>query len=372
MAKGFDKDIANIHAANAAELKNRLKTGSVSGAYLFYGDEEYLKQHYSDELVKFCGDRKLNVRTFYDDDFSLTDFSDACRTNASMAVSMFDTADSANDTVCRMIRLMSVSFSGLSKSDEKYFLSQIEDPDDGVIILFYLYPGEEDKLKSDLYKKITKSVLPVLFRHETYGSNMLLSWILRHFSKAGIKADRHVISYFNNYVGNDMTTLKNEIDNCIDYLRFQNRDTLTVEDVEFICKKSLNAQIFDISSKALDGDIAGAMAAYKIFRKSGEKELLIYGTLSKAVYDMCTVDRLAASGMPAAEIVKKTGMRDFVVRKTLNTVAKRNRETEGSYPAYAAEVTLEYDSFLKSGRIDGYDLLEELIFKLASGNRKEE
>ena len=27
MAKGFDKDIANIHAANAAELKNRLKTG---------------------------------------------------------------------------------------------------------------------------------------------------------------------------------------------------------------------------------------------------------------------------------------------------------------------------------------------------------
>lgn len=66
-----------------------------------------------------------------------------------------------------MIRLMSVSFSGLSKSDEKYFLSQIEDPDDGVIILFYLYPGEEDKLKSDLYKKITKSALPVLFRHET-------------------------------------------------------------------------------------------------------------------------------------------------------------------------------------------------------------
>ena len=51
MAKGFDKDIANIHAANAAALKNRLKTGSVSGAYLFYGDEEYLKQHYSDELV---------------------------------------------------------------------------------------------------------------------------------------------------------------------------------------------------------------------------------------------------------------------------------------------------------------------------------
>lgn len=92
-----------------------------------------------------------------------------------------------------------------------YLKSRI--PDDGVIILFYLYPGEEDKLKSDLYKKITKSALPVLFRHETYGSNMLLSWILRHFSKAGIKADRHVISYFNNYVGNDMTTLKNEIDN---------------------------------------------------------------------------------------------------------------------------------------------------------------
>ncbi len=263
MAKASERDLDNSRAANVAELKSRLKNGNISGSYLFFGEEDYLKQYYVNDMMRFCGDRKLNVRTFYSDDFSLSDFTNACRTTASGEASMFDEPADAGGAAetCRLIRLCGVPFDELFKNgdltgaDEKYLLSLIEDPDEGVIIVFVLYPGSEELLKTGFYKKVAERSLCVLFRHEANGSNMLLSWILRHFSRAGITADRHVISYFNNYVGNDMTTLKNEIENCVNYLRYEGRDTLTVADVDFICKKSISAQIFDISCKALQREI---------------------------------------------------------------------------------------------------------------------
>lgn len=377
MAKASERDLDNSRAANVAELKSRLKNGNISGSYLFFGEEDYLKQYYVNDMMRFCGDRKLNVRTFYSDDFSLSDFTNACRTTASGEASMFDEpSETAEKTeTCRLIRLCGVPFDELLKNgdltgaDEKYLLSLIEDPDEGVIIVFVLYPGSEDLLKTGFYKKIAERSLCVLFRHEANGSNMLLSWILRHFSRAGITADRHVISYFNNYVGNDMTTLKNEIDNCIRYLQYEGRDALTVADVDFICKKSLSAQIFDISAKALEGDYAASLAAYHKIRADGEKDLLIYGVLAKAVYDLCTVERLSAAGLPFAEIVKTSKIHEYAVKKQLNILAKRKRNADSSYAAYAAETLLAYDAPIKTGRSDGYDLLEELIFKLAVGKR---
>lgn len=377
MAKASEKDLDNSRAANIAELKSRLKNGNISGSYLFFGEEEYLKQYYVNDMMRFCGDRKLNVRTFYSDDFSLSDFTNACRTTASGEASLFDEPADAGGAAetCRLIRLCGVPFDellgngDLTGADEKYLLSLIEDPDEGVIIVFVLYPGSEDLLKTGFYKKIAERSLCVLFRHEANGSNMLLSWILRHFSRAGITADRHVISYFNNYVGNDMTTLKNEIDNCIRYLQYEGRDALTVADVDFICKKSLSAQVFDISAKALEGDYAASLAAYHKIRADGEKDLLIYGVLAKAVYDLCTVERLSAAGLPFAEIVKISKIHEYAVKKQLNILAKRKRNADSSYAAYAAETLLAYDAPIKTGRSDGYDLLEELIFKLAVGKR---
>lgn len=368
MAKAYTPKPAEVHAANLSTLKERIKNGKPSGAYIFYGDEEYTKNFYYNELLRFCGDRKMNVRTFTSDDFTLADFISACETSAAGAVNMFGgQADDSTETAYRMVRLISPPLEKLTKNDEKYFLSQIEDPDEHTVIVFFLYADETEKLSKGIYKKIADAALPVNFRHETAGSNMLLSWILRHFTKAGIQVDRRTVSYFNNYVGNDMTTLKNELDNCVNFLRYEGRDTLTEADIELVCKKSMSAQIFDISSRALAGDLTSALAAYRVFRESGEKELIVFGTLSKAVNDLCTVERLSRSGERAPEIAKKAGLRDFVVRNYLQVLAKRKNAGKSDYAAYAAQTVLQYDTLLKSSRTDGYALLEELIFKLAVG-----
>lgn len=357
----------DVYAANLSVLKDRMKKKNLTGSYVFYGEEEYLKNYYYDELVGACGD-KLNVKAFYGADFTLDDFFAACDTTpVAMSMSMFEEETPSEKEDYRLVKLVFPKLDVLSKGEEKQFLSKLSELPEGVIVVFFLYNDEEEKISKGIYKSICDASLTVNFRHEPVGSPLLASWAQRHFLKAGVNAERAVLAYFLNYVGNDMLTLKNEIDNCALYLMAEKRDGLTAEDIEKVCKKSVSAQIFDISSNALKGRYKEAMAAFTFFKNAKEDEILLLATISKAVYDLCAVDKLSKKGESLAEIQKKTGLRDFVVRNYASLIKSRDREFKGgiSYASYASEVCLKYDVMLKSSRTDGYELLEELIFKLA-------
>ena len=358
----------DVYAANLSVLKDRMKKKNLSGSYVFYGEEEYLKNHYYDELVNACGD-SLNVKKFYGADFTLDDFFAACDTTpVAMSMSMFDEeTDTSGKENMRLVKLVFPKLDVLSKGEEKQFLAKLSGLPEGVIVVFFLYNDEEEKISKGIYKSICDASLTVNFRHEPVGSPLLTSWALRHFTKAGVNVERAVLAYFLNYVGNDMLTLKNEIDNCALYLVAEKRDELNEKDIEKVCKKSVSAQIFDISSNALKGKYKEAMAAFTFFKNAKEEEIILLATVSKAVYDLCAVDKLYKKGETLPEIQKKTGLRDFVVRNYVSLVNSRDKEMQKgkSYALYASETCLKYDMMLKSSRTDGYELLEELIFKLA-------
>lgn len=373
MAKNsYNPKPAEVHAANVGILKQRIKEKKLSGAYVFYGEEEYTKNHYYAELVKVCGNKSLNVKSFYGDEFSIQDFINACDTSAATMIDMFSAGEpDKEETSFRLVRFVSPEFSDLTKKDEMQLLSRIEDPDKGVIIVFMLYANEEKKLTKGILKQITDASLTVNFKHEASGSSALGAWILRHFNREKIELDRSVAMYMSNYVGCDMMLLKNEIDNCINYLKYKNRNVLTREDIDFICTKSVEAQVFDISTFTLKGDYASAMATLKNYIatcKSKEDAVAgVFGLISKAVYEMCLTESALKRGEGAAAISKKTGILEFVVKRYMTTINERARTYDGnkSYCEYASEICLEYDTLSKSSRTNRYELLKEMIFKLA-------
>lgn len=377
MAREFVPKPSEIHASNIGILKDRIKSGKLSGVYMFYGDEEYTKNFYYDKLAQACENRALNAKTIDGEDFELSDFLTACHTQpASFGLDMFcvDEPEEKGQGY-RLVRVMLPAhkdFDGIAKKDEKHFLSRIEDPDDGVIIIFWLRTGMSDEVSKGIYKKISEAALTVNFKREAKGSAVLVAWILKHFNHAHIEADRNVAMYMSNYVGSDMTTLKNEIDNCISYLRYENRDKVTIEDINFICKKNEEAQIFDISSKTLEGDYAGAMIALEnlmVYSKNKEEtSMAVFALMSKAVSDLCRVQSLSKTGEGCALIAKKTGLFEFVVKKNLAIINSRARTYSGkaTYPEYASEVCLEYDILSKSSRTNRKELVKELIYKLSN------
>ena len=364
---------ADVHAANLGILKQRIKEKNLSGAYVFYGEEEYTKNFYYSELVKACGNKALNVKTLYAEDFTIQAFINACDTAPVQMMDMFsmDDDNTEEESSLRLVRIVSPKLDNLTQKDEMQLLSRIEDPDEGVIIVFMLYPEEQKNLTKKIYKQITDAALTVNFKHEESGSSSLAAWILRHFNRAKIELDRSVAMYMSNYVGCDMTTLKNEIDSCINYLRFKERNVLTREDIDFVCTKSAEAQVFDISSFTLKGDYASAMSTLKNYIASAKSKddaiAGVFGLISKAVYEMCLTESSLKEGENAFSISKKTGIMGFVVKRYMTIINERLRTFDGreSYCEYASEICLEYDTLFKSSRTNKYELLREMIFKLA-------
>lgn len=359
---------AEIHARNLNILKDRIKENKFGGSYVFYGDEEYMKNHYYSLLRKSCGDETLNVTTITGSDFTLASFMNACETGAVESFDMF--SDGGNSDVApkkRLIRLISPDLSVLTKKDSEFFLDTLSSLSEDCIVIFWFYAGDSETFGKGIYKSICEHSLVVNFKQETVGSPVLITWILRHFSKAKLNVDRSVAVYLCSVVGASMTDLKNEIQKCIDYLKIENRDTLTNADVDFLCIKSTQAQIFDISAGALQGNFAKAAKALGVLRDKKEKPLLILGTISKAIGDLCTVDKLLRMGIPAPEIPRKAGLFDFIVKNDMAVLSSRNQDFKGndSFAKTAASLCLEYDDKLKSSRTDGYELLFELIFRLS-------
>ena len=363
MAKTVYKEkSADIHALNVSELKQRIKSGNVGGAYVFYGDEEYTKNHYYRLICDASGDKMLNVKTIYSGEFTLADFMCACSTSAVESADMFATDENESASHGgRVVRLISPDLSVLTKKDETFFLETLADLPKDCAVIFWLDSEQSELVGKGIYKKICETALAVNFKREPVGSSVLITWILRHFSKAKLNVDRSTAVYLCSVVGNDMTTLKNEIDKCIDYLRIEERDELTKNDVDFICIKSTDAQIFDVSSGALSGSFLKAAKALKVLRDKKEKPLLVFGTISKSVNDLCITESGLKQGLTYFEIAKKAGLYDFSVKRSMQILDERGE----SFAKAASSLCLEYDEKLKSSKTDEYELLTELIFKLS-------
>ncbi len=373
MAKGtFKEKPADIHARNLAQLKVRIKDGSFSGCYMFYGDEEYTKNHYYAELCKSCGEASLNVKSLYGKEFTLKDFIDACDTYAIETFDMFAEEAQQQDTEkVRIVRLVEPDLSCLSGKDADYFIDFLEDLPKGAVVVFWHYAQNTPEFSKGIYKKLPENVLTVNFKKEPVGSAVLITWILRHFSKAKLNIERNVAVYLCSSVGNDMTTLKNEIDKCIDYLRFENRDTLKISDIDFLCTKSTEAQVFDITNAAFKGNFATAAKALRVLENNREKPIQIFGAIARAANDLCCIQKGLSSGLNAQSISKAYGLHEFVVTKNLAVLTDRNRDFKGneSFAKTVSSLCCEYDAKLKGSRTNSYDLLLELIFKICTAGR---
>lgn len=368
MAKTYGEKPTDIHANNLHVLKERIKNGSICGCYTFYGDEEYLKEHYTKQLLS-ASESSLNITSFYSSEFTLPDFLSACQTSAVENLDMFSMDDEQQDNdAFRVIKIYSPDLSSLSKSDADYLIDFLSAPSENTIVIFWFYAGDDEAINKGLMKKICENSLTVNFKREPVGSSVLLTWIIRHFSKEKINIDRYIALHICQTVGNSMTELRCEITKLIDFLKFENRDTLEKKDVDYICIKSMEAQIFDISNGALSGDFPKAARSLQILRDKKEKPILILGTITKAVNQLCMTEKYIKSGMQIPAIAKNTKTPEFIIKNCYGIITARSRDKftgENSYSKVAARLCLEYDQKLKSSRTDGYELLLELIFKLS-------
>lgn len=257
------------------QLKQNIKEQKFARIYFIFGEEGYLKQYYSELISKKCvmeGMEGFNFKKY-----------DATDGNT------FDDVQAAAQTLpafggyaCVIAR--NFALDTIFSSDKTGFSDFIKDIPDTTVLIFWQDTIEINLKKNGKYKSVADLISKygdtVCFDRMDRAS--LLKMLISGASKRSCQLDKTAALYLLEVVGDDLTTLQNELDKLCN---FKKEDTIEKSDIDAICIKSFEANIFDLSRAITGNNGQKAFAILEKLLADKEKPELILGTLIASYVD---------------------------------------------------------------------------------------
>ncbi len=338
-----------------AEFRNELS--SLSGGYLFYGDEDYLKLSYTKEVKKRILDGTFddfNHIVIYGEDYSAPALSQAIASLPMMAEK-------------KLVEVRSLDFRALKKDELSALVeavSTIEDCEHTILILradSHLFDAGRPKAPSEVFKALTRHVKPVEFSFPV--PSRLSSWIVRHFAEGKIAFDASLAPYLVEICGHSMWTLTNEIEKLCAYAKANDISVVTKEIIDNVCCKTIEYDDFQLTNMLLEGSTEQVFETLRRQRMAFEPPNVILFSVVKLYTELYAVCRLYQSGMNKSQIASALKIHEFKVGKYL---AKISRTTPARIER-ALELCQDADLQSKSAQnLSAYGALERLISTLCA------
>jgi len=200
------------------------------------------------------------------------------------------------------------SFSGSSKFQEE-FLENMKNlkKTENIIIVF------EDKgvdPNNKLFKALRRSVKCQEFKY--LSPIMLKKFILEELKKKNIKINSDALNTLILFVGNDLWRLDNEINKLLNY---KNNSLIKKEDVELLVEPNIENDIFKTLEALASKNKKLAISLIYKHLESGDPVFKILSMISYQIRTLLIIKELKEKGELYEAIVKKSGLKPFVVRK---------------------------------------------------------
>ncbi len=332
-------------------FRKQLKKG-LFGAYLFFGDEDYLKSFsVTSARNAVCADEAFAL--FNDIRIDALDYSPSALMNAISAPPMM--SEQKIITLCGL----SISEMKSSELEELYdVLSSLSDYDYNVLIISVpaglIDEGYLPKSPSPILRELSKYLTPVHF--ETISEARLVGWVAKHFEHNGISADALLCKKLIDYCGRSMYTLASEIDKLSFYILSCSRAELCAKDIEYISASVIDADTFALTNAILDGKSEDAISALNVMKFRRIEPVIVLSEISRAVCDMLQVKLLSAKGTPVYEISQILGMKEYKTKLYASAVAKKSEERLKRTLLLCSEADLALKLSMQ-----GYTSIERLI-----------
>ncbi len=327
----------------------------IHGIFLFYGEEQYLKQHYFNMAKKTVSPDGTNVISISGEG---TNLADICQQIS--AISSIPSMDMNK----RFINVYDIEWKKVNDEQLNYLedcVAELKDYDDVLVIIDTrpdTFDAGTEKKASKLLTKLSKIVETVCFAKETPAR--IAAWVQKHFAANKINASAEICNMIVKYCGRDMTALNNEISKLSAYVLQNNRNTVTQEDIHNISSFNNEIDTFDFSNAVLNGDSERAFSILSEMIMHKEAPEIIMGTVLNIYSDLYTVKVLSESGMMKADIAKKVGMHEY--KAGLYTQRAKLLSKAGLEKALS--LCREADLKIKASALDNYDVIEVLLIKL--------
>lgn len=320
-------------------LRLQIKNGELKNLYLFFGEEEYIRDEYVRKVVDMIPPDPLGDFNTVRIEGEITDMDelDAVLENFPMM------ADK---------KTVIIKDSGLFKSaneeQKKFWTNKLSNIADYVVLIFS--EKEVDK-RSALYKAASK--YGVVSEFSYLSQTDMANWAAGEFLKQGKKISKNNAAYFVSLCGEDVSSVKNEIDKLISYCG----DEVLQSDIDRVVSKSLNIRIFEITDGIMEKNTAKVMTALSEMKDIKEPPFRILYTLFSAFDKMLYASLAENDGMLYNDIVAKLGVHPFVAKKYIAGA----RVFGERFLIDRVCAVSETDLAIKQGDIDEWDALENYI-----------
>ncbi|HHX54500.1 MAG TPA: DNA polymerase III subunit delta [Clostridiales bacterium] len=354
-------------ALTATELGAAIKSGDISGVWVFCGDEDYLKSHYKKEMRDaVLGDEADTFNRFI---LTAENYSPQALKDAIETLPMF--ADR------KIVEVSGINFNQLKDSDLETLcavLSIAEEHADTTVVLVaasdeltYVdvtkFVPQADKKSAAALTKLYECAKVVAFPYETEAK--LAKWVLRHFRASGAECSPELASKLISHAGRDMFRLAQEIKKLSFYALASGRTEITDDDIYLNVKEDFDFGPFDFSNALLDHDRERAFKLLYEMRNSKDANKLyppelISAQISRVFADLVAVKALSDDGCTQKEIAAALKMNSYRVRLCMN--AARNRSPAQLSRALA--LCRSCDLAMKSTALDNGVILDRLVLSL--------
>lgn len=319
-----------------------IKTGKVSGAYLFEGVEENIKAATLASLRKALlpeGFEELNETLMDNPDASA--LIAACETLPFMAEK----------------RLVVVrehpALSGRADADEKLIAYIPQVPESAVLV--FLCRGKADARKK-LYTAIKKAGGIVSFAPLTDAE--LQAWIIRTFGGMGKACSSQTASVLAFTVGSDTALLRQEIEKLASLAG--ERDTITEEDVHAVATRSVECTVFEMVDAVVAGQTARAFGLLRDMLTTGSDRLGILAMLLRQFRLMQHIKIMQYEKLPAPEIKQRLGIAPFAAERCMRQATGYT----GGQVKRAVHICLDAEYKVKSGQWNQEGALEKAMLEI--------
>lgn len=340
MAKKAEKNLI-------PELKAQIKENRLRNLYVFYGEEEYLKEYYIkkiEEKVPSNGFEEFN-RILIEGGSDYDVYDSVLESMPVMAEKrIVEIRDSNIFTMKRS--------GGIVPPDEdqkKFWQDKFKRLSDDTVLIFC---EKNVDGRSVLFKAAAKAGFAVEFKYMS--SVDLRAWTVRRAMKAGKKIDNSTADYLISVIDPGMNNLENEMDKLLSYCG----ETIYKSDIDKVVSRAMQVQAFDITDALMAGDARKVLSVLNNMRTQKQSVFAILYLIYSNVEKMLHL-RLAGvtSRSEAAEVL---GCVQWLAGKYLD--GSKGFSLEKLY--YMVTRVPEIDYEIKSGDVEEWQALEQYIFNI--------
>ncbi len=321
------------------QLKSRLKNRDLSRMVLLYGEERYFRLQYFSRVMKYFNASKRDMNT---------DCYEGKGINIGAVIDQAETLPFFAEN-----RVMVFSDTGLFKAGGDQLADYLKSPCESTVFIFC--ESEVDE-RSRLYKVLKENGTVAQIDEQTRDTlkQVMGSFLKENGKMITLATAERILDKTGNNMGMLRTELEKLVTYCID------KDVIEAEDVENVCCRNIEDDIFSLIDAVADKNAKKAMDTYYDMIALKTPPMKILSLIEREYNRLLQVKLLREDMEQPATIAGKMGIYPKYIGQYMTKASKyTSKELRDIF-----EKTVGVDESIKMGRISDTLAVETLILSL--------